>query len=117
MGLSSSGSRGSSRPRSSAWRRSRSCCNGSRRASRPAPPRETPRYTACMKRRLLIAAGGLLAALLCANTLPQPAPATPAGPPLYQVEVLIFAYRDFDANEERFEHETPPPGADEGRRP
>jgi hypothetical protein len=70
-----------------------------------------------MRRRLLIGAAGWLAALLCADTLPQPAPTTPPGPPLYQVEVLIFAYRDFDKNEERFAREAPPRGADEARRP
>ena len=72
-----------------------------------------------MSRRFLICAAGLLATLLCADTLPQPAPATPAtpaGPPLYQVEVLIFAYRDFDKNEERFAHEAPQQ-QDEARRP
>ncbi|HET7133738.1 MAG TPA: CsiV family protein, partial [Gammaproteobacteria bacterium] len=31
----------------------------------------------------------------------------PAGPPLFQVEVMVFAYRDFDTNEERFAQEAP----------
>ena len=32
----------------------------------------------------------------------------PPGPPLYRVELIVFAYRDFDATEEHFEHEQPP---------
>jgi hypothetical protein len=37
----------------------------------------------------------------------QVLPETPAAPPIpqYQVEVLIFAHRDFDRSEEQFEHE------------
>jgi len=69
-----------------------------------------------MLRRRLFRSIVLLATLLCAAAFAQ-APQPPAGPPLYQVEVLIFAYRDFDANEERFAHETPPPGPYEERRP
>jgi hypothetical protein len=58
-----------------------------------------------------------LATLLCiAASAQAPAP-VPAGPPLYQVEVLIFAYRDFDANEERFVQATPPTPRYEERRP
>jgi hypothetical protein len=52
---------------------------------------------------------------LCAAASAQ-APAPPAGPPLYQVEVLIFAYRDFDANEERFVQDVRPLRSDEERR-
>lgn len=70
-----------------------------------------------MLRRLLSRSALSLAILLCAAASAQaPAPA-PAGPSLWQVEVLIFAYRDFDPNEERFTHEAPPPRLDEERRP
>ena len=65
--------------------------------------------------RKIFAAAALLAVLQSADTLPQPAP--PPGPPLFQVEVLIFGYRDFDTNEERFAHEAPGPGRDEALRP
>ena len=57
------------------------------------------------------------AILLCAAASAQAPTPVPVGPPLYQVEVLIFAYRDFDANEERFAHEAPPPQLNEERRP
>jgi len=70
-----------------------------------------------MSRKLLLSAAALLVALSSADTLPQPVPATPPGPPLYQVEVLIFAYRDFDTSEERFAQSTPPRHPDEARRP
>ncbi|HET8697705.1 MAG TPA: CsiV family protein [Gammaproteobacteria bacterium] len=59
-----------------------------------------------MSRPFLAGAAALLAALVSADSHPQPAP--PAGPPLYQVEVMIFAYRDFDTNEERFAREALP---------
>jgi Peptidoglycan-binding protein, CsiV len=39
---------------------------------------------------------------------PAPPPAgepTAAGPPLYRVEIIAFAYRDFNAGEELFDHE------------
>ena len=71
-----------------------------------------------MRSYLSVAAGIALAvtsALAVAqDTVPavpaaQPAPAEePAGPPLYRVELIVFAYRDFDAAEERFDHEQPP---------
>ena len=43
-------------------------------------------------------------------TTPAPQEA-PQGPPLYRVEVIVFAYRDFDATEEHFDHEQAPPPA------
>jgi hypothetical protein len=58
-----------------------------------------------MSRPFLAGAAALLAAIVSADSHPQPAP--PAGPPRYQVEVMVFAYRDFDPNEERFAQETP----------
>jgi hypothetical protein len=48
-------------------------------------------------------------ALPPAQTLPpQAVPVVPATPaiPQYQVEVLVFAYREFDRSEEQFSHET-----------
>lgn len=51
--------------------------------------------------------GVLLAA--AATTVAQAPPAAPAAdeqlPPQYEVEVLIFAFREFDATEERFDQE------------
>ncbi|HEX5047446.1 MAG TPA: CsiV family protein [Gammaproteobacteria bacterium] len=71
-----------------------------------------------MLRRFLSRSTLSLAILLCAAASAQaPAPPVPTGPPLFQVEVLIFAYRDFDPNEERFTYEAPPPRLDEERRP
>jgi hypothetical protein len=62
-----------------------------------------------MLRRWLSRTTVLVITLLCAVASAQaPPPAAPPGPPLYQVEVLIFAYRDFDANEERFAQEARP---------
>jgi hypothetical protein len=47
------------------------------------------------------------AVMLAPSVLGQPAPAPAV--PQYQVEVLIFGYRDFDATEERFRSRQPPP--------
>jgi Peptidoglycan-binding protein, CsiV len=70
-----------------------------------------------MSRRSLLGLAALLVALSSADTLPQLAPATPTGPPLYQVEVLVFAYRDFDPSEERFAQDALPRRPNEARRP
>ena len=48
-----------------------------------------------------LAAGVLLAAEAGIAQAPPPPPALEL-PPQYEVEVLVFAYRDFDPNEERF---------------
>jgi hypothetical protein len=47
-----------------------------------------------------------VAALVAGSALaqaPQP-PAEPELPPRYEVEILVFAHREFDPSEERFEH-------------
>jgi hypothetical protein len=47
-----------------------------------------------------------LAALMTSAALaqaPQPLPAEPALPPRYEVEIIVFANRDFDPTEERFD--------------
>lgn len=46
------------------------------------------------------------AALLAGAAFAQAPPpaAAPALPPRYEVEILVFAYRDFDPNEERFDY-------------
>jgi hypothetical protein len=62
-----------------------------------------------------VAAGIALAAtgaLAVAQDTAAPAPPEAApGPPLYRVEIIVFAYRDFDATEEHFDHEQVPPPA------
>jgi Peptidoglycan-binding protein, CsiV len=54
--------------------------------------------------RTLAAAALIVSALATMTAVGQEAP-PPA--PLYQVEVLIFAYREFDRTEEQFEHAPP----------
>jgi Peptidoglycan-binding protein, CsiV len=56
----------------------------------------------------LAAMGGLAVAQDTAAPAPQE---VPPGPPLYRVELIVFAYRDFDATEERFDHEQTRPAA------
>lgn len=58
-----------------------------------------------------LAAALAASALLSTAVLAQVAPGTPPPPeiPQFQVEVLVFAYRDMDPNEERFELRRPPP--------
>ncbi len=57
------------------------------------------RYTAGMK--LHVISFATLIAMTCgAPALSQPA--SPPTPPLYQVEIIVFAHREFDAGEERF---------------
>lgn len=72
-----------------------------------------PRLTAALASAALC--GSALAQNVPAQALPPtqapPAQAVPAAPPApavpqYQVEVLIFAYREFDRTEEQFTHET-----------
>ncbi len=61
--------------------------------------------------RTLLAAAALVTALGIAPTAVSQAPRPGAAPavPRYQVEVIIFAYRDFDPNEERFQSRPPRP--------
>lgn len=56
-------------------------------------------------RALSSACFGLLscAAFGVASGQPPPATVVPPPPPRYEVEILVFAHRDFDPNEERFE--------------
>ena len=59
------------------------------------------RYTLAMRSTL-----SSLAALVASAALaqaPQPPAADPALPPRYEVEIIVFANRDFDATEERFD--------------
>jgi len=70
-----------------------------------------------MIRRFSLGIAALAAALVGAAASAQPGPATPPSAPLYQVEVLVFAYRDFDKGEERFEQQRRPVRGDEARRP
>lgn len=54
----------------------------------------------------LAAASAAAVATLAAGQAPQASPPTDAGPPLpprYEVELIVFANRDFDASEERFD--------------
>ncbi len=90
---------------------SRSCCGGSRpRTSRPRRRESEPRYTARMKKLIAALAGALLAAgagaALGQITAAPPAETPPI--PRYQVEIIVFAHRDFDPSEERFAQEIAP---------
>jgi len=53
-------------------------------------------------RSTLSAAAALLAGAAIAQA-PQPPPTDPSLPPRYEVEIIVFANRDFDPAEERFE--------------
>jgi hypothetical protein len=70
-----------------------------------------------MIRRLSLGIAALAAALVGAAASAQPGPAAPPSAPLYQVEVLVFAYRDFDKGEERFVQQRRTVRGDEARRP
>ncbi len=55
-----------------------------------------------------------LIATVCAGpALAQPAAAPTPAVPLYQVEIIVFAHRDFDAGEERFPQQLAPLRADQ----
>lgn len=54
-------------------------------------------------RSALLPAAALLAGAAFAQA-PQPPAGEPPLPPTYEVEILVFANRDFDPAEERFEH-------------
>jgi hypothetical protein len=54
-------------------------------------------------RVVLPLAAALLASAVLAQA-PTPLPAEPALPPRYEVEILVFAHRDFDSTEERFDY-------------
>lgn len=66
--------------------------------------------------RKLLAAAFAAAVIATTAALGQNAP-TPPSAPLYQVEVLIFANREFDRTEEQFAHELPPIGSPTLRAP
>jgi hypothetical protein len=57
-------------------------------------------------------AAALIATACGGLALAQPAAAPTAPVPLYQVEIIVFAHREFDAGEERFPQELTPLRAD-----
>ncbi len=71
-----------------------------------------------MRSQLSSVVAGIALAVTSALALAQDTGSTAgeeaAGPPLYQVEIIVFAYRDFDPTEEHFDHElvAPPPPVD-----
>ena len=70
-----------------------------RRQSRPEAP--ATRYTPAPMRGIL----AFVTASIAGATFAQaqaPQPAAPALPPRYEVEVIVFAHRDFDPTEEHF---------------
>src|SRR5690606_35407664 len=102
------------RRRRSASRRSKSCCAGWARGGRRPRPRDPGRailrrMTNLRRLACLIAAAAAVA--LAHAQAPDPAAPTGAAdaPPIpeYKVEVILFAYRDFDRGEERFDHRLP----------
>ena len=73
-----------------------------RRPSRPE--RVATRYTpAPMRRILAFVAASIVGAIGAQAQAPQAPAAEPALPQRYEVEVIVFAHRDFDPTEERFE--------------
>src|SRR5688572_4241361 len=73
-----------------------------RRQSQPERP--ATRYTpAPMRGILTFVAASIACAIGAQAQTPQTPAAGPALPPRYEVEVIVFAHRDFDATEERFE--------------
>jgi hypothetical protein len=56
-----------------------------------------------MRGILAFVAASLACAVGARAQAPQPRAAEPALPPRYEVEVIVFAHRDFDASEERFD--------------
>jgi hypothetical protein len=82
-----------------------------RRPSRPE--RQTTRYTpAPMRGILAFVAASIACAIGAQAQAPQSPAAEPAAIPRYEVEVIVFAHRDFDPTEERFEQA--PNGFDTG---
>jgi hypothetical protein len=61
-------------------------------------------YTAAMNGLIRPLAAALLAAAGATAAIAQAPPAEPELPPQYEVEVLVFANRDFDPSEERFDY-------------
>src|SRR5262245_66598435 len=71
-----------------------------RRRSRPERP--ATRYTPAPMRGIL-AFVTIACAIGAQAQSPQPPATDPALPQRYEVEVIVFAHRDFDPTEERFE--------------
>ena len=72
-----------------------------RRRSRPERP--ATRYTPPPMRGILAFVAASIACAIGAQAqAPQTPAAGPALPPRYEVEVIVFAHRDFDATEEQF---------------
>src|SRR6185503_15066865 len=105
-GLTSSGSRGRSRTPQNACPRSTSCCGAWAQTTRPRLRPDVPatRYTLAPMRGIL---AFVAASIACATSslaqAPQAPAADPAPIPRYEVEVIVFAHRDFDATEESFD--------------
>jgi hypothetical protein len=56
-----------------------------------------------MRGILALVAASLACAIAARAQAPQPPAGEPALPPRYEVEVIVFAHRDFDSTEERFD--------------
>src|SRR5215218_6216109 len=64
--------------------------------------------------RRILALGFVACAAAALAQTPQPPPTDPALPPRYEVEILVFAHRDFDPTEERFDAAPQSFGEDHG---
>ncbi len=71
------------------------------------------RYTGDMKLHVASLAAALLATACGGPALAQPAAAPTPAVPQYQVEIIVFAHREFDAGEERFPQDLTPLRADQ----
>ena len=68
-----------------------------------------------MKLHVASLAGALLATAFAGSAHAQPAPTPPI--PRYQVEIIVFAHREFDSGEERFPQELAPLRTDQNEAP
>src|SRR5262245_27003813 len=70
---------------------------------RPRPERRQRGILAPMRGILAFVAASAACAIGAQAQAPQAPAAEPALPPRYEVEVIVFAHRDFDPTEERFD--------------
>jgi hypothetical protein len=67
------------------------------------PPQLKARHAILLAMRSTLSAAAVLVAGAALAQAPQPLPTDPALPPRYEVEIIVFANREFDPSEERFD--------------